>query len=158
MTTLKCHITKFCQCEPLTLINHLYAKYGTITCSYLTANFDCMTACCNPPTPITELFQQLNYRKDFAEEGNEITNDRKLLRLCYDNVHASGMFSKTLKIWREKSDMDKTYANFFPFRNQQEEDRLNNQPTCGTASFSNAMVDNIVHEKMQELINQMGNI
>ena len=30
---------------------------------------------------------------------------------------------------------------------QQEEDRLNHQPTSVTAGFSNAIVDSIVHEK-----------
>ena len=64
---------------------------------------DCMTACWNPPTPITELFQQLNDEKDLSEEGNEIINDRKLLCLCYDKVHASVLFSKTLKNLARKS-------------------------------------------------------
>ena len=41
---------------------------------------------------------------------------------------------------------------------QQQEDLLNIQPTYGTADFSNAMVESIVHEKMQEFINQMGTI
>ena len=38
---------------------------------------------------------------------------------------------------------------------QKEDDCLNNQPTSGTAGFSNAMVDRIVHDKIQEFINQM---
>ena len=67
MTTLKFHITKFYQCEPLTLLDQLYTEYGTITSSDLTANLDFMTACWNPPTPITELFQQPNYERYFAE-------------------------------------------------------------------------------------------
>ena len=156
MTTLKHRITKFHQCEPLTLLAHLYTEYRTITSSDLTAYFDCMTARWNPRTPIADLFQQLNYGKDFAEEGNEIINDSELHRLCYDNVHAPGLFNKTLKTWREKPDVDKSYSNFFPFMTQQEEGCLSNQPTFGTAGFSNDMVDSIVHDKMQEFINQMG--
>ena len=39
---------------------------------------------------------------------------------------------------------------------QQEEDCLSYQPTYGTTGYSNAMVDNIVHDKIQEFINQMG--
>ena len=38
---------------------------------------------------------------------------------------------------------------------QQEEDCLNNQQKSGTGDFSNAMVDNIVHNKTQEFINKM---
>ena len=39
---------------------------------------------------------------------------------------------------------------------QQEEDRLNNQRTSGTSGFSNAVVGSIVHDKIQEFVNQMG--
>ena len=67
MTTLKHHITKFFQCEPLTLLAHLYTEYGTITSSNLTANSNCMTARWNPLAPIADLFQNLNDGKDFAE-------------------------------------------------------------------------------------------
>ena len=70
MTTLKHRITKFCRFEPLTLLTHLYTEYGTITSSDLMANFDRMTARWNIPTPISDLFQQLNDGKEFAEEGN----------------------------------------------------------------------------------------
>ena len=63
MTTLKRHINKFFQCDPLTLLDHLYTEYRTITFSKLTANFDNMTARWNTPTPIYDLFQQLNNGK-----------------------------------------------------------------------------------------------
>ena len=155
MTNLKHRIKKFFQCEPLTLLAHLYYEYGTITSSNLTTNFDRMIARWNPLTPISDLFQHHNDGKDSAEEGNEIINNIQLLHLCYYNVHASGNFIETLKTWRKKLDIDKTYANFFPFMTQQEEDRLNNKPTSGTAGFSNNMLDSIVHEKMEESINQM---
>ena len=81
MNTLKHRITKFCQCEPLTLLTHLYTEYGTMTSSDLTEDFDCMTARWNPPKPIADLFQHPNDRKEFVDEGNEIINDRQLLRL-----------------------------------------------------------------------------
>ena len=97
MTTLKHRTTNFCQCEPLTLLTHLYTEYITITSSNLTENFDRMTACWNPPTPISDHFQQLKDGKEFAEEGNKIINDSQLLRLCYENVHASGFSTKHSK-------------------------------------------------------------
>ena len=60
MVTLKHCITNFCQREPLTIINQLYTDYGTINSSNLTDFFDRMNARWNPPTPIADLFQQLN--------------------------------------------------------------------------------------------------
>ena len=85
----------------------------------------------------------------FAEEGNEIINDSKLLFLYYDSVHTSGIFSKTLKTWRGKLDIDKKYAKFVPFMTQQEEDCLNSQQTSGKEGFINTMADSIVHDKMK---------
>ena len=156
MTTIKHRITKYIQCEPLALLTKLYTKYGTTTSSNITANFNLMTSSWNPPTPIYDLFQQINDGKDFAEEVNEIINDSQLLRLCYDNVHASGLFKKTLKTWREKPDINKTYAKIVPFMIQQEEYRLSIKQAYRVEGFSNTMVDDIVHGKIQEFINQMG--
>ena len=39
---------------------------------------------------------------------------------------------------------------------QQEEDSLNNQPRSLTTGYRNAIIDSIVHDRMQELINQLG--
>ena len=77
------------------------------------------------------------------------------LLLIRKNVHASRVFNKKLKTWREKTDVDETYETFVPFMTQQEEDCLNNQPTSGTAGFRNVVVYSIVHDKMQQFINQM---
>ena len=142
-TNLKHHITKFWQCESLTLLSHLYTEHGTITSSDFTANFDSMTAHWNPTTPITDILQQVYDGKYLAEEGNEIIKKIQVLPLFYNNLHASGLFSKTLKTWREKPDIYKIYPNFVPFMTQQEKDSLNNQPTFITAGFSNAIVDSI---------------
>ena len=53
--TLKNYITRFCQCETLTLLTHLYTEYGIITSYDLTENLDGMTAHCSTPTPIADL-------------------------------------------------------------------------------------------------------
>ena len=60
MTTIEHRIAKFCQCELITLLSHLYIEYRTITSSDLTANFGRITARWNPPTSIADLFQYLN--------------------------------------------------------------------------------------------------
>ena len=39
---------------------------------------------------------------------------------------------------------------------QQEWDHISNHPTSGTSGFIKSMVDGIVHNKIQELTNQMG--
>ena len=49
----------------------------------------------------------------------------------------------------QKIDIDKTYENFVPFMTQQEEYFLSNQPTSIRTCYINAMIDSIVHKKMQ---------
>ena len=56
--------------------------------------------------------RNLNDEKEFAEEGYEIINDRRLICLYYEKVHASVLFRKTFKTWRKKVDINKTYAKF----------------------------------------------
>ena len=51
----------------------------------------------------------------------------------------------------KKTDIDKIYTNFFPLMTQQQEDLLNNKPTYGTGGFRNAMFDNLVYEKFNNL-------
>ena len=108
-----------------------------------------MTARWNPTTPIAELFQQINDGKEFSDEGNEIMNYIQLLCLCNNNVHAYGLFNETLKTWRKKTNINKTYANFSAFMTEQEEDRLSNQPTSGTTGYINKIIDIIVHDKIK---------
>ena len=66
MTTLKHCITNFCQCELITLLNHLYTYYGTIIYFDLTVNFDSMTACWNPLPPIADLLLYISDGKELV--------------------------------------------------------------------------------------------
>ena len=83
---MKHPITKFRRCTPLALLTHLWKEYGTI----------------NPPTPIEDLYLQLRDGREFATEGQETIDDSQLLRLCYDNISNTGLFTDALKIWRQK--------------------------------------------------------
>ena len=69
--SLKNKVTQYNNVTPLRLITYLTAKYGTVTESDLTANYDRMTAPWNPPTPIEVLFEQLKEGQEFASEGAE---------------------------------------------------------------------------------------
>jgi len=80
LTPLKHPITKFRQCTPIQLLDHLWNEYGTITSHDLTVNYNKMTAQWNPPTPIEDLFLQLCEGQEFARtEGNETIADSQLL-------------------------------------------------------------------------------
>jgi hypothetical protein len=92
LANLKDPITKFCQCSPFDLLNHLWTTFGTITSKDLTDNWSTMNAQWNPPTPIADLFKQLHDGQLFAKDGKEDITNSQLLRLCYDKVNATGLF------------------------------------------------------------------
>jgi hypothetical protein len=105
---LKDPITKFCRCTPLELLDHLWTTFGTITSKDLTDNWSLMNAQWNPPTPIADLFQQLQDGQTFTTDGHKDITDSQLLHLCYDNVNNTGLFGDALKIWRAKPEASKT--------------------------------------------------
>ena len=100
LSDLKDPITKFRRCTPIQLLNHLWSTFGTITSKDLTTNWNMMNAQWNPPTPIADLFKQLQDGQLLAKDGNEDITDSQLLQLCYDNVNATGLFNDALKLWR----------------------------------------------------------
>lgn len=156
LTALKHPITKFRQCTPLQLLDHLWIEYGTITSNDLTMNYAQMTAQWNPPTPIEDLFLQLREGQLFATEGSETIDDTQLLRLCYDNVNKTGLFNDALKIWRNKP--VKTYALFTAYMTREHEDRMKNQTTSSGAGYSAnnvTTITDIVHNELAQFVNNM---
>jgi hypothetical protein len=158
LTTLKDPITKFRRCSPLTLLQHLWSDYGTITSQDLTTNYTRMTTQWNPPTPIEDLFLQLRDGQEFATDGHETISDSQLLRLCYDNINKTGLFNDALKVWRAKPIADKTYLLFCAYMTTEHEDRMKNQTTSEGAGYSSnnvSTITDIVHRELEQFVNQM---
>jgi hypothetical protein len=158
LTSLKDPITKFRRCTPLQILQHLWQEYGTITSQDLTANYTTMTAQWNPPTPIADLFLQLHDGQEFAADGNESISDSQLLRLCYDNVNNTGLFNNALKLWRAKTQADKTYPLFCTYMTSKHKDRMRNQLTSERAGYSAnnvSKITDIVHKQLEHFVNQM---
>ena len=156
LTSLKHPITKFRQCTPIQLLNHLWNEYGMITSHDLTKNYAKMTAQWSPPTPIEDLFLQLQEGQVFATEGHETIDDSHLLRLCYDNVNNTGLFNDELKIWRTKT--TKTYSLFTTYMTHAHEDRMKNQATSASAGYSAnnvSIITDIVHDELAQYVNNM---
>jgi hypothetical protein len=158
LADLKDPITKFRRCTPIQLLNHLWTTFGTITSKDLTENWTSMNAQWNPPTPIADLFKQLKDGQLFAKEGKEDITDSQLLRLCYDNVNATGLFNDALKIWRAKSDADKNYDAFKTLMTAEHDDRMKNHLTskdAGYAANQATFVTDLVHQELQQFVNHM---
>jgi translation initiation factor 2B subunit (eIF-2B alpha/beta/delta family) len=81
-----------------------------------------------------------------------------MLRLCYDNVNATGLFNDALKIWRAKPDAAKTYAAFKTVMTVEHEDRMKNDLTSKAAGYSanqTTFVTDLVHQELQQFVNHM---
>jgi hypothetical protein len=158
LSDLKDPITKFCRCTPLELLDHLWTTFGTITSKDLTDNWSSMNAQWNPPTPIADLFQQLQDGQTFAKDGFEDITDSQLLRLCYDNVNKTGLFDDALKIWRAKSEASKTYKDFKISMTIEHDDRMKNHLASKTAGYSanqTTFVTDLIHQELQQFVNHM---
>jgi hypothetical protein len=158
LSDLKDPITKFCRRSPLELLNHLWTTFGTITSKDLTENWSSMNTQWNPPTPIADLFQQLQDGQTFAKDGKEDITDSQLLRLCYDNVNATGLFNDALKLWRAKPDASKTYQTFKTLMTSEHDDRMKNQLTSKAAGYTAnqaTFVTDLIHQELQQFVNHM---
>jgi hypothetical protein len=158
LSDLKDPITKFRRCTPLELLDHLWTTFGTITSKDLTDNWSLMNAQWNPPTPIADLFQQLQDGQTFAKDGLKDITDSQLLCLCYDNVNKTGLFDDALKIWRAKPEASKTYKDFKILMTVEHDDRMKNHLTSKSAGYSanqTTFVTNLIHQELQQFVNHM---
>lgn len=87
----------FSNFSTLTLLTHLWDKYGTITPDVLHAN-------------TTRLLTPFWNAADSIESLFEIIDSALLLQAIYLNVEASGPFHLRCKAWRLRPPTDRTYA------------------------------------------------
>ena len=109
---LKKKITRYATVTPLELLTHLWTTYGEVTIVDLGANETRMKVQWNPPSPIESLFLQLEDGQAFASEGNETIDDSILVRLGYDNILATGQFTKYCAKWRKRAIADQKWPDF----------------------------------------------
>ena len=106
---LKHHRTLYARVDPYTILEHLWKNYGTVDVSDLTQNDQRMRAQWNPPTPIEALFEQLQEGKHFAKRGNEDIPNTTLVKLGYENIQRTGLFTRPYQKWRKKAVADQTW-------------------------------------------------
>ena len=104
---LKDKVTWYAKVSPLALLTYLWTTYGKVTIVDLKANKERMKVPWNPPNPIESLFLQLEEGQSFAAEVNDTIDDYQLVRLGYNNIVATGQFTKFCAKWRKRPLVDK---------------------------------------------------
>jgi hypothetical protein len=105
-------ILGFGQITCLELITHLRTVYGIITPKMLTDNKTAMAAKWHPPTPIEDLFEQLRVGKEFAIEGGDAMSVQEQVRLGYNIIDETGLFTNACRDWRILPPAQQTFDEF----------------------------------------------
>lgn len=134
VVSLKHRTYGFALVRTRTIIAHLYTTYGTITSEELTQNDELMRVPWEPTTPIEGLFEQIDDGSAYAISGGDPYTDKQLVRFGYNNIDSNGRMSLACRDWRQKPEIDRTWANFkTDFKRAHLDLRL--QTTSGSAGF-----------------------
>ena len=157
-----CHLkherTIYQNVVPITILAHLWTTYGTVDDGDITKNEERMKQQWNPPTTIETLYQQLETGRAYATKGGEAISERQLCRWGYDNILATGLFSRPCEKWRNMAMNKKSWNNFKAHFTQAEKDRSKTTATESgyTANATSKIeIENVVRETIQQ---ELGNI
>ena len=112
LLAVKDPILGFGQITCVALITHLRTVYGIITPMMLTQNKKKMAANWHPPTPIEDLFEQLRVGMEFAIEGGDAMSVQEQVRLGYNIIDETGLFTQACRDWRILTPVQQTFDAF----------------------------------------------
>ena len=150
ITDLEDPSTQFLLVSPLEIMNHLWDNFGEIDENDLRQNELRMKAAWNPPTPIQDLFKQMQAGQKFAKKGGENIDDTHLVRLTYGVIEDTGIFDRELTKWREKKRSERTWTAFKKEFTKHAKN-LAKTKTAQTASYSAAQVQELLDEQFSNL-------
>jgi hypothetical protein len=135
---MKHGITVYGNVSSLALMTQLWDNYGQITQADLKANTKKMQLPWNPPTPIEDLFIQLEEGRNFAEDGNENIANTTLVRIGYEIIEANRLFDLPCREWHQKTiATDCTFTKFKMHFRTANTDRKSTA-TTGTSGYNGA--------------------
>ena len=90
-------------CTALSILDHLWVKYGLIDDNQLATNLEDIMSLCQLPIPIKTLFTQLKRCKNFLVLGDDNNTDAVKIRLGVAIIEATLFFSTACCKWHKKS-------------------------------------------------------
>jgi hypothetical protein len=118
----------------LQIMTHLHEEYGQISLQDTEENQERMNTAWHPPTPIEDLFTQLDKGVIFAVAAGEPIVDRQVARIGYNIILRTGQFNDACREWRLKAPAAQTYAQFKIFFLRMNLDRQQSA-TAASAGF-----------------------
>jgi uncharacterized phage-associated protein len=126
----------FTNVTTIALLTHLWTNYGTIEPGDISENTARMTTPWHPPSPIEDLFDQIEKATEFATAANSILPESLVVETAYNLVAATGLFTDDCKAWRARPIAQKTWDDFKIYFLAQSKDR--SRVTTSTAGFHSA--------------------
>jgi hypothetical protein len=134
------------------LLTHLYSEYGTISLSDRDNNQRRMNAPWNPPTPISELFKQINDGMTFAAAAGEPITDTQASRLTYNLINQTGFFNEACREWRLRDPANQTFAELQIFFRRMDRDRLQTSTILSEGIAASITTSSTSNDKPQATI------
>jgi len=105
------------------IMDHLNDQYGAISADDLTDNLAKMNRTWSSSQPLEDLWNQLTAAQAFARHHDPISDMTKV-RAAITQLDKSGVFSRTLDIWRTKTQQQQTWAQLQLDFNSADKERL----------------------------------
>ena len=96
------NIYGFATVSTLDLLTHLWATYGQIRPADLDHNIARKQSPWHPPTPIEDLFAQLDAGLKFSADNNDPLGEQYAVRSGYNIIQKTGLFETPCYHWRQR--------------------------------------------------------
>ena len=125
---LKRPYTGYTTLTVLSILDHLFAKYASITPSDKQDNFKRMNQQYDPNEPPAVIFTQIQEAADYAAHANTPFSDEQLVDTAYNLVFQTGVFTEECKRWRQRAaPLTKTWSDFQAWFAEEHQEWLEDQ-------------------------------
>jgi hypothetical protein len=133
-------ITEFANVSVLTMVNHLIARFGTITDTDLENNLQALQLLWNTAEAIDTVWANVTDCRAFAEAGGDPISDRTTIAAVLQTFTRTGQFATAIHEWRQLTAAEKTYDNLIVHFNTADAERRLLLTTSNAGFHGNALL------------------
>ena len=124
---LKQSITGISAVPIRTILATLYKNHGKLNSNDLAVARKSALEPWDVTQPVQVMLNRIKKSADILDFAEEPYSEKQMIRIAYDAVLKAGIFSKSLKDWRRKPAVDKTWPNFKTFLAEEYNDYLEDE-------------------------------
>jgi hypothetical protein len=137
------------------ILEHLYKNHGKLNSSDIAEAKKVAAEPWDPTLPVQTLFNRIKKSSDLLTHAEEPLTDKQTLRIAYDAVLKTGLFSKSLKEWRRKPTADQTWSNFKAFMAKEYQDYLEDESAEDGIYGANGAAHNETMTALEGILSNM---